>query len=225
MTGIVLPLVLAPLLARGPVVKLLLPVFAVTWLGFAIGNIRVTVPLWNDEVTLWRWALQQDPGSLSPQDHLLSAYMARNDHQRARELADALVAENAPCPVCMLNAANLAIAENDVPRASLALSKLKDSRALGYNKDLLQGYILATGGVLELQGNLTEAEEAYRGAIGMDPLDPVPQITLAMLLAREGHTLEARKAADIALAMFAPDERERRRTAFEQALASASTAP
>ena len=49
------------------------------WLIAAVINIRVTVPLWSDEVKLWEWALRQNPGSIVAQDHLFGTYLDRRD--------------------------------------------------------------------------------------------------------------------------------------------------
>jgi len=56
------------------------------------------------------------------------------------------------------------------------------------------------------------------------PQDPLPRFNLAFLLAGQGRPTEARHDADLAIAMFPPDERERRRAEFEVALAAATGA-
>jgi tetratricopeptide (TPR) repeat protein len=186
-----------------------------------VANIRVTTPLWADEVALWQWAHRQQPDAITPKSHLLTTYIARNDHVHARELADELLAHEPPCSGCLINIAFLALSEYDAARAALALGKLKDSRVLAYDKGILRGYVFANGMLLELQGDPSGAEEAYRDAIKLDPLDPVPQITLATLLAKHARFAEARPLANAALALFAPDERVRRQREFETALATA----
>jgi predicted Zn-dependent protease len=222
MTCVLLPSVLHSALATKQ--RLLATVFAsivgVVWFACAVVSIRGTLPLWADELALWQWVLKQHPDSITAKDHLLSTYMGRNDHVHAREFADQIVAENARCPVCLLNAAYLAIADNDEARASLALDKLKMSPLVAYNPGILHGYIFASGELLKLQNDLSGAEEAYRDAINLNPYDPIPQMELASLLASEGKPGEARKQADIALALFATDEREQRRASFEATLAA-----
>jgi len=218
-TCALLPALLAPALARERVARLALPAIAVFWLALAIINVRVTLPLWNDEQTLWQWALRENPGSLLARDRLLYFYVTRGDRVHARELADALVAENAPCPACMLNAALVAIADGDAERAARALHNLDSSAdALADNPRLLHEYVYINGKLLQLRGDLVGAEDAYRDAITLDPLDPLPHWNLALLLATQGQTDAARKAADAALALFTPDQREARSTQFEQAL-------
>lgn len=220
--GVLLPSLLAPLIARIHALRVAAPLIALVWFGFAIADIRVTVPLWNDELALWQWAARQEPGAVTVQDHLLSTYLARNDHVHGRELADRLVAEHPECVVCMLNAANLAIADQDAERATQALNKVKDRSILAYNKGLLHAYVLTSGELLELQHDLPGAEEAYRAAITLDPIDPVARISLALLLTRAGKIEEAKRQAGIALPLFAPDEQERRQREFEYAVSRAT---
>ena len=203
------------------IAKFALPLVAIVWLGFAVANIRVTTPLWADEVALWQWAHRQQPDAITPKSHLLTTYIARNDHAHARELADELLTQEPPCYGCLLNIAFLALSENDTARAALALGKLKDSRVLAYDRGILRNYVFANGMLLELQGDASGAEEAYRDAITLDPLDPVPQITLATLLAKHARLAEARPLAKAALALFAPDERARREREFEAVIATA----
>ena len=191
----------------------------------AVLNVRVTIPRWSDEARMWRWVLSEHPDSLVAKDHLLSTYLERENYSAARQLADQLVAEDAPCPTCMLNVANLAIVQGDATRAMIALEKAKNSRSLATQKHLVQGVVLAGGQLEELKGNYSGAEEAYRGAIGIDPLNPNAQMNLAMLFAKEGRTMEARNQGEAALPLFAPDKRESRRRIFEEAMARSAGNP
>ena len=216
-----LPSLFAPLIARSHAVRVTAPLVALVWFGFAIADIRVTVPLWNDELALWQWAARQEPDAVTPKEHLLSTYIGRNDHARGRELADWLVANHPECVNCMLNAANLAVADHDPARAALALGKVKDRNLLAYNKGMLEGYVFANGELSELQGDLSGAEEAYRDAITLDPASPVARFSLALLLVKTGRAGEGKATADAALSLFAPDERELRRVQLAQALAPA----
>lgn len=192
----------------------------VVWLILAIANIRVTLPLWSDELRLWQWALQQDPESVIARDHLLSEYIRRDDREQARALADSLLAQHTSCANCLLNIAFLACADRDVARAALALDRLGRNKALAYDSRLFQGFVLATGQVRELRGDAKGAEQAYRDAIALAPLDPLAHMNLAILLAQEGKITQARQAIAATLPLFAPDQRDARRIEFERALAT-----
>jgi len=198
----------------------------VLWLVLAITNIRVTLPLWSNDTKLWQWALQTDPNSILAQNLLLTDYLKRDDRAHARELADLLLKEKPYCPMCMLNIANLALADNDLPRAKIALKQAQNTMKPPSQQRLLRAYILATGQLCELEGDTRCAADAYHDAIAMEPLEPQARMVFAMMLARAGQTAEARKLADTALSLFAPDIRAERQRQFESVLAvSASRTP
>jgi hypothetical protein len=192
----------------------------VLWLGFAIIDIRVTVPLWSDDLALWQWAVREHPESAEVKDYLLTAYMRHDDRAHARELADELVGSNAKCRYCMINAAYLALAEHDPARAAAALSRLQGVRNTADDARLFRAYVLASGRLREAQGDSAGAENAYRELMRLNAVDPLPRLALAQLLAKEGKIAEARAAEDDALQLFPPDEREPRRQAFEQTLST-----
>lgn len=153
-------------------------------------------------------------------------YIERKDHAQALALADTIVAAKLPCPICMLNAAYLALTDGDIKRATAALDNIKDTNALAYNRRLLHNYILANGELLELQGDRINAENAYRDAITLDRFDALPHMYLGLLLMRQGKTTPGRSETDLALSLFAPDKREQNRRMIEQvSAASAGTAP
>jgi len=198
---------------------------ATIWLGVAAVNIRVTLPLWNDEAKLWLWVLRENPGSISAMNHLLTTYIERNDRTQAREIGDLILKEKPPCPMCMINIAHLAFADGDFARAATALDQAKRTVGRVYNKRLTQSYVLASGELHEMQGDAKSAEEAYRDAIALEPMDPNARMNLALLLAHQRRTPEAQLAFTRALPMFAPGERPAAQRYFERTLAHAAAAP
>lgn len=220
---VLMPWLMAPVLVRGRrLLRVLVTVIGVVWLAFAVANIRVTIPLWTDELGLWQWALRENPDSSIAQSHLLSTYLVRGDFARARPLADALMAADPPCVTCIFNSANLAFAEHDSMRATRALDRLKELPIVAHDSRLLHGYVFASGQLLELRNDLAGAESAYRDAIRLDPDAPLPQMALASALAKQGRIEEARNVAKHALPYFPPDERELQRVAFERDLSVAA---
>ena len=202
---------LRPALALGSVA------LTCAWLLLAVANIRVTLPLWSDELVLWQWAARENPDSVVAQQHLLAKYVERGDQKRARALADALVAKDAQCPVCMLEVAYLGLREGDARLAAIALEKIRDAKQLPNDPLFMEEFVMATGELLELEHDPINAESAYREAMRIDPLDPRPQLDLAYLQLRQGDREQARRTAEAALPLFAPEERVSRRRAFEQA--------
>jgi len=199
------------------------PVLGIAWLALAVIQIRTTLPLWMDELKLWQWAAREYPDSLVVKQHLLAKYVERGDLPHAHALADSLMADKAPCPVCMLSIAYLALGDGDAARAAAALEHIKTGPKLPSDPLFLQEFVVATGGLLELQHQPEAAESAYRDAMSMNPLNPQPSKNLALLLAREGKSSEARAIADSASSMLAADQREAWRRSFEQAAAAAPT--
>lgn len=213
------PALCAPLLRRATVsMHIAAGLGMAAWLIVCAWTVHVTIPAWANDVALCQWALRQHPDSLFAKSQLLDAYLARNDHERARPLADALVAEGARCPGCLLDAAFLALSESDAKRASFALGKLKDAPILGYDKGLLRKFVFASGLLLELENKFDEAEAALRDAITIDAFDPEPYLELALLQARKGFASQAADTAEKGFALLAPDQREARRRSFEQRL-------
>jgi len=218
-----LPATLVPAISAHPRGLLIASAACALWLILAIANIRITLPLWSDELLLWQWAVRDYPDSLVAQQHLLAKYVERHDREHASALADKLIATDKPCPVCMLEIAYFSLGEGDVTRASIAIERIKNATALPNDPLFLQEYITANGELLELQHDPQSAEEAYRDAIKLDGLDPRPRMNLAFLQLRRGDVTQARKTADGALPLYASDERARRSKAFDDALSAAST--
>ena len=203
----------------GRLLRLAGGLIAALWLTVAIINIRVTVPLWSDEVRLWQWALRQNPGSIIASDNLLSAYLERNDLAAARPLVDQLMASRRECVNCMLNVAQFGIVTGDDALSEAALTRARS--VLEHSappRRLTVLYLVASGNLHRLRGEWDAAEADYRSAIAAEPLDPNPYMNLAVLLARRGRTDDARRAADSAIALYPSDERQARRRQFERLL-------
>ncbi|HZP67270.1 MAG TPA: tetratricopeptide repeat protein [Rudaea sp.] len=198
---------------------------AACWIALSIVNIRVTLPLWADEVRLWTWALQRNPGAVLAEDALLSTYVERNDIAHARPLADALLHDGLSCVKCMLNVAFLAILTRDKDRAAQALNAAGRSMPSAPPRTLVMGFLLASGNLAELNGRPDEAAQAYAAAIARDPQSPEARMNLALLQARRGDLEEARRNEAIALSLSTPDAAARRQAEFEAALAEPKTPP
>jgi len=218
-----LPAAVAPLQRR--LLRNVTAAIGLVWLILAVINIRVTLPLWSDELALWQWALREHPDSLVAKQHLLAKYSERGDRMHARALADTLIAENAPCPVCMLSIAYLALDEGDAARASLAIDRIRNASTVPGDPLFMEEFIIAQGELLELQNDPKNAATAYRDAMAIDPVDPRPRMNLAMLLLRLGDLAQARANMESALALYAPVERAQRRKIFEDAAAAATASP
>jgi hypothetical protein len=210
--------------------KLMLALLATVglfWLALAVINIRVTLPLWANNVNLWHWAMVENPDSIEAKDSLLSAYIDSKDYTNAHRLIDELAINHVDCANCMLNAAILDISENNPTDAAKALDQVKRSKQILVDKKMFGSYLLTTGQMLVLQGHLDDAEGALRAAIDIEPLDPQPRISLAIALAIHGKADDARNVGEAGILMLPADERDLQRKALNKAIAlnGKSTSP
>jgi len=218
-----LPLVLLRIQNSGKLSKLgslVLATAGLFWLIFAFVNIRATLPLWSNNVNLWRWAVAQNPGYAEAENGLLVAYIDSHDYAGAHKLIDTLLLNHVECPSCMISAAFLAIAEHNTAAAASALNQVRDSKQVLVDKKMFAAYLFATGEMLTLQGNLVDAEGALRAVVEMDTLSPEPKIALAMTLALAGKAEEARQVGDAGIEMLPANERSARQKALDQVIES-----
>lgn len=186
------------------------------WLTVSVVNVRVTLPLWSNDVNLWRWALEQYPDALEAKENLLSAYLRVHDNARAHALIQRLASEKPTCANCMLNAAILAIRENNPGAAERYLRLVKDSKALMIDRRMYGKYLLTTGQMLFLQGKVDDAAEVLAAAMSVETHDPEPALSLAIVEARRGHCGDSSTLANRGLALVPPGERDDRRLEVEQ---------
>jgi len=191
------------------------------WLGMAIMNIRVTVPLWSNNIRLWQWDLAKNPQSRTAKINLLALYNSHNDYVHAHELADRLLDDDRDCAQCMINVAVQAEHESDVARAAKALDIARIAMGTRTDLEVLRSFLLARGKLRELNQDLVQAAADYHDAIAMDPLDPRAHMAFTLLLARQGKADEARAALHETLTLWPPDVREGHRLEFERTLAAA----
>jgi protein O-mannosyl-transferase len=200
------------------ILSLLAYIGLATWIALAIMNIRVTIPLWSTQVNLWQWALQENPGSVSAKDELISGYIDAGDHTDAWRLIDGLMASHTPCINCMLNAATLALREHDTKRADFFLQQMKNSPDLYGSPTTLRVYLTDIGALELMEGHADVAERVERLAANQERLDPNPQLFLAQALATQGKTDEATQVENTAITLMEPSQREQQQQWFARFL-------
>lgn len=62
----------------------------VLYLGFSVANIRVTLPLWSNEFTLWSWVYARHPQAPKVQLNYISAAISAGELDKAKEALDRL---------------------------------------------------------------------------------------------------------------------------------------
>jgi len=216
-----LPLIRLPAAIKASEIKLLGPMAIIIgcfWLLLSIIDIRMTVPLWSNDIALWRWALIMDPNSISAKSSLLNAYINDRDYKDAQKLTNQILAEHIPCTTCMLGAAMLALNESDPARAQQALDVLKNTKGLALDQEIFGIYLTLTGQMLKMQGKLDDSEAALRQAMIVAPYDADPPMFLAVTLARKGEESESRAYAAQSIAMAPPGQRDTMRKKMDVAI-------
>jgi protein O-mannosyl-transferase len=196
--------------------RMLLTALGGLWIILALINIRMTIPLWSNNVALWQWAVSGDPDSISAKDNLLNAYINSRNYRAADVVMNQLSPNIASCADCALNAAALAVAENNPQNAAKFLQQVQRSKDLVSNKTLTRMYIFTLGKMLVEQGHLQDAEGAFRETIKLDPSDPQPQLWLAISLIMQDKKSEASEVRRSAMALLPPSQRNSAQTMFEE---------
>lgn len=191
---------------------------ALAWLVGAVMNVRVTLPLWSDNVKLWEWAAMKYPRDGVAQNNRLSAYISAGETAKAFAVIRYLADHNIACDNCVLNAALLALREGDNQSAGTLLGRVENSPSLQDGQMRL--FYLRNRGQLALQtGHSAEAEKYLRQAIVLEPMEYNTRFLLALSLARQGRHEDAEREGLLAMEM-APSENEKKsiRQTLEQLL-------
>ncbi|WP_114241725.1 lipopolysaccharide assembly protein LapB [Dyella sp. C9] len=141
------------------------------WFAFSIIGIRIVLPNWANDVTLWTWVLSSHPHDPQPKSNLLFAYLKTKNYAAGRQFGDKVLADPTPCTVCMLNIAQLALLQHDPDRAAIALERARNTRQITADKQTLRTYYLLTGQMLMQQGKKEDAQNVLRAALSLTPED------------------------------------------------------
>lgn len=193
----------APRLSKLKVVFLALPVL---WLAWAVTNVRATIPLWSNNVALWEWALQGNPGNKDAMGNLVSAYIIADQDDKAAQVVNDALAQDLDCPNCYLNGFMLAVRVGDREMIEATIPRIRDSAELMSNAGLRYSY-LRTVGLLELRENNPEgAIAALTAAIEIEQSESSSQLLMAEALMATGKPKEAEIAAEHAVRLAHPAE-------------------
>jgi hypothetical protein len=195
----------------------------VVWLALSITNIRQIIPLWSSQVRLWEWAVQENPDFIGAKDELISAYVGAGDNAQAWQIIHSVVAENVPCPSCMLNAAILALRQNDTKLAAYYIDRIDRTNGLVETVNYVF-YFKIKASLLILQNSPIVAEQMLRDAAAKDPMNPDTHMELALGLAVLGKTAEAEQAEQATLMLMPPERRPRLHQVFLAVLKSIEAA-
>lgn len=155
------------------------------WLAFSIVDIRVILPKWSSDVSLWEWALAINPHASQAKSNLLQAYMRDKDYAAATNFANELLADPDPCFMCMIGITEIALSNHDLLRAAQALEKAGRSSLLKTDPGMLQHYYQLNARLLIQENKLDSAEKIMQTAIAVDPKNRHSQSLLAEILVLE----------------------------------------
>lgn len=203
------------------VARFTLALAALAWVLVAAANVRVALPLWCDDIRLWRWSASQEPDSVMAKNFLLNAYVLHEQYVPAQPLADEISIVGRYCPICLISVANLQVKVGQLAKAKQSLERAEPLLKLVNQPRLRHGFETISGQLHAREGNRAAAREAFRRAIEIEPQDPNSHMNLAIVLAQDGRTAEARAEARKAVALMTPDERQENVEKFMRALAMA----
>jgi tetratricopeptide (TPR) repeat protein len=195
-----------------------------TWLAGALflgwslastATIRSVVPLWSNNISLWRWALIVNPNSHEAIDGLISAYVDNSSYTAAVRAFDAMGPHRMDCTNCALNIAIAHIKLGRLDAAKNLLDSIKDADELQRDTMMRRAYLNNRAKLDTLQGNLAEAEIGFRQAMAMDSLDPQPAQGLSTLLLLQGKDDQAQAMETRVLQLLPPEERPAQKSAFD----------
>jgi len=139
----ILPLVIAQMapVARGrPLLKMAAYGTLFFWLVASLANVRATVPLWSSDMMRWQWAYVEYPASDQAQESLLNAYIDNQAYASARKMVDQVLARESPCLICIVHAAEEALATHQPALADMLLDRL-DLSGLRQDREVAERHL------------------------------------------------------------------------------------
>lgn len=202
-----------------PALVKLFPILAMIWLTWAVVNVRVTIPLWSDNLALWQWAVKGNPESTNARANLIGAYMMFGDTDNARDALEDVVSKDMDCPTCYINGFIMAVGgEGDVELAESMVDRLRRSPDIMDDKSVRFLY-LRTAAHYELRlGNYEDAVDLLEAAIDLEGYDSHSYMLLAEAMVAQGRQEAASDAAEKSLAMVNPMGAEKSRSIADRIL-------
>lgn len=195
------------------VARLTAPLAFVAWLASSILIIRGTLPLWNNSVALWTWALKVDPNNDAAKSWLITSYLREGMVREAEAMMEAEIKSgNTSCAGCMMTIAAAKIQQGDLKAAETAIEAVRKSPSLSDPRRL--GIYLELIGQFQLASNEpASAEELFRQSLKINKATPSIHLLLARSLAAQGERDQSLKQIDQMLQVVPEGQREAARKA------------
>jgi len=177
-------------------------------------NIRVTVPLWKDNPSLWAWATYRAPTARVALVNLLAAYVEREQFDKAEQLGWELMKHNPMDPLPMLTLSHALLNQQSYKEA---LTVLKQALEVLPEEDGEVAPLIHSnmGVALSALQRCDEARREFETAIRLDPTNAGAHYNLGNLLLSIGDHKGATKHLDTAFRFFPPDLATAKRHATE----------
>jgi hypothetical protein len=162
-----LPLVIrqaAPLVQGRPLLRTAAYATLSLWILGSLANVRATVPLWSSDVLRWQWAYLEYPDSAQAQESLLGAYIDHQAYGAARGMVDKLLSKQSPCLICVVHAADEALATNQPVLAGMLLDRL-DSSGLPRDREVAQNYLVLRKRIASNRGDSLALRASFNGSL------------------------------------------------------------
>lgn len=179
--------------------RLLLWASALVWIASSVLVIRATLPLWLDDESLWRWAIEANPTSEIAQYNFVAALLRNNRLAEANVRADQYAATDKACVRCDIEIARVELSRGDTKRAESLAERIRSSPHLAEDLNNLGDYYLIVGRLALAEHNYAEATELLTQGIELLPEQLPAQVDLAKALLGLGRIEEALSVADTAI--------------------------
>jgi hypothetical protein len=154
----------APLVQGRPLLKTAAFATLSLWVLASLANVRATVPLWSSDVLRWQWAYLEYPNSAQAQESLLGAYIDHQAYGAAHRMLDELLSHPSPCLICVVHAADEALATNQPALADTLLDRL-DSSGLPRNREVVESYLDLRKRLASNQGDSLALRMSFSGSL------------------------------------------------------------
>lgn len=212
-----------PLARRVPMLAQLLPLLPVVWLALAIPSIRVTIPLWSSNVTLWEWAVRDNYQHPKAWGNLINAYMRTRQYEKASATVERMLAVNLKdCELCYVNGFIAAVNAGDTPLAERMIQIIHRRQVLSTSEPSRYYFARALGHLKLRLGEPAAAVKALHEAMQYRDTDSLGHMMLAEALMATGQPEAAGKQARRAVAVTYPARRSEMQTAARNILAGQS---
>lgn len=180
----------------------LLAALSATWVISSLATIRVTLPLWLDDESVWRWALSENPTTEIVQYNLTAALLRNGRLDEANKHIDRFFSDSNECARCAIEITKFELDRGRIDRAEHLLNQVGASQMVRRDLDVYGDYLLLKGRLMAEKSELQRAIGLLDEGLKIKPQDAVGHISLAEALLGVGRRDEAldagRRAATLA---------------------------